>query len=159
MLELLSGVLRQVLQSEKRQEVTLDEELQFIEKYLMIEQVRFSDRLQVRWSIEAGARDAVVPEFILQPLVENAIRHGIAKRSEDGEIEIIARQDNDRLILSVQDNGPGYHQVSNVGVGLANTTARLANLFGEQGHLQMMSAEEGGTIAILQFPLRRRDHG
>src|SRR5205085_11301642 len=116
MLELLSGVLRQVLQSEKRQEVTLDEELQFIEKYLMIEQVRFSDRLQVRWFVEAGVRDAVVPEFILQPLVENAIRHGIAKRSEDGEIEIRARQDNDRLILSVQDNGPGYHRVSNAGV-------------------------------------------
>jgi two-component system, LytTR family, sensor kinase len=159
MLELLSGVLRQVLQSEKRQEVTLEEELQFIEKYLMIEQVRFSDRLQVRWFVEASVRDALVPEFILQPLVENAIRHGIAKRSEDGEIEITARQDNDRLILSVRDNGHGYHPVSNAGVGLANTTARLANLFGERGHLQMMSAEGDGTIAILRFPLRRRADG
>src|SRR5256714_12065542 len=99
MLELLSGVLRQVLQSEKRQKVTLDEELQFIEKYLAIEQVRFSDRLQVRWSVEPDIRDALVPEFILQPLVENAIRHGIAKHSEAGQIEITARQDNARLIL------------------------------------------------------------
>ncbi|PYS51496.1 MAG: hypothetical protein DMF68_04215 [Acidobacteria bacterium] len=80
MLELLGGVLRQVLQSEKRQEVTLKEELQFIEKYLAIEQVRFSDRLQVRWSIDSGALDALVPEFILQPLVENAVaRRAIAK--------------------------------------------------------------------------------
>src|SRR5947209_17313488 len=80
MLELLGGVLRQVLQSEKRQEVTLDEELQFIGKYLAIEQVRFSDRLQVRWSIDSGALDALVPEFILQPLVENAVaRRAIAK--------------------------------------------------------------------------------
>src|SRR5438876_4777642 len=91
MLELLSGILRQVLQSGKRQEVTLDEELRFIEKYLAIEQVRFSDRLQVRWSIDPDVRDALVPEFILQPLVENAIRHGVAKRSEAGLIEITGR--------------------------------------------------------------------
>ncbi|OLE54667.1 MAG: hypothetical protein AUG51_07210 [Acidobacteria bacterium 13_1_20CM_3_53_8] len=155
MLELLSGVLRQVLQSEKRQKVTLDEELQFIEKYLAIEQVRFSDRLQVRWSVEPDIRDALVPEFILQPLVENAIRHGIAKLSEAGKIKIRARQDNGRLILSVEDNGPGYYPVSNIGVGLANTTARLANLFGERGHLQMMNAKGGGTVATLRFPLKR----
>ncbi|MDQ3821461.1 MAG: histidine kinase, partial [Acidobacteriota bacterium] len=74
MLELLGGILRQVLQSEKRKEVTLNEELQFIEKYLAIEEVRFSDRLQVHWSIDTGALDALVPEFILQPLVENAVR-------------------------------------------------------------------------------------
>lgn len=156
MLELLSGVLRQVLQSGKRQEVTLDEELQFIEKYLMIEQVRFSDRLQVRWSVEAEVLDALVPEFILQPLVENAIRHGTAKRSEDGLIEIAARACKDRLVLSVKDNGPGYHPASDTGVGLANTTARLANLFGERAELRMLDAEEGGTIATLRFPLRRR---
>jgi two-component system LytT family sensor kinase len=155
MLELLSGVLRQVLQSEKRQEVTLDEELQFIEKYLMIEQVRFSDRLQVGGSVEASVRDALVPEFILQPLVENAIRHGIAKRGEAGKIEITARQDNGRLILSVEDNGPGSHPVSNIGVGLANTTARLANLFSERGTLHLMNAEGGGTVATLRFPLKR----
>ena len=91
MLELLSGVLRQVLQSEKRHEVTLDEELRFIEQYLAIEQVRFSDRLQVRWSIEPALRDVLVPGFILQPLVENAVRHGVAKRGEAGWIEVEVR--------------------------------------------------------------------
>src|SRR5262245_21078696 len=158
MLELLGGVLRQVLQSEARQEVTLDEELRFIEKYLAIEQVRFSDRLQVRWSIESAVRDALVPEFILQPLVENDIRHGVAKRSEAGLIEITARESASEVALSIQDNGPGYHPVSDSGVGLANTRARLSTLFGETGQLEVAGAEGGGTITTLRFPLRRRGH-
>ena len=156
MLELLGGVLRQVLQSEKRQEVTLDEELQFIEKYLAIEQVRFSDRLQVRWSINPDARDALVPAFILQPLVENAVRHGISKRSEAGLIEIKGQELEGDLVLSVQDNGAGYSAESGRGVGLANTRARLETLFGEAGRLEVINAEGGGTIATLRFPLRRR---
>ncbi len=155
MLELLSGVLRQVLQSEKRQQVTLDEELRFIEKYLAIEQVRFSDRLQVRSSIDPNVRDALVPEFILQPLVENAIRHGVAKRSEAGLIEITGHESNGELILSVRDNGPGYVAASDAGVGLVNTRARLETLFGEAGRLEVLSAEGGGTIATLRFPSRR----
>jgi two-component system, LytTR family, sensor kinase len=156
MLELLSGVLRQVLQSEKRHEVTLDEELRFIKQYLMIEQVRFSDRLQVRWSIEPTVRDALVPGFILQPLVENAVRHGVAKRSHVGMIEVTARASDDNLVLSVRDNGPGYRPSSDAGVGLANTRARLETLFGETGQLQVVQAEGGsGTIASLRFPLRR----
>ncbi len=159
MLELLSGVLRQVLQSEKRQEVTLDEELMFIEKYLAIEQVRFSDRLQVLWSIDPNIRDVLVPEFILQPLVENAVRHGVAKRSEAGLIEITGRESNGKLVLSVRDNGPGYVGASDVGVGLANTRARLETLFGEAGQLEVFNAEAGGTIATLRFPLRRSAGG
>jgi len=159
MLELLSGVLRQVLQSEKRQHVTLEEELRFIEKYLAIEQVRFPDRLQVRWSIEPAVRNALVPEFILQPLVENAIRHGIAKSSKAGMIEVTARTCDGHLALSVEDNGSGYHPVSESGVGLANTRARLANLFGEEGQLQMLDGEGGGTLATVRFPLLRRRDG
>ncbi len=156
MLELLSGVLRQVLQSEQRQHVTLDEELQFLEKYLAIEQVRFPDRLQVRWSIEPAVRAALVPEFILQPLVENAVRHGIAKSSDAGTIEVAACQSHGSLILSVQDNGPGYRPESNSGVGLANTRARLVTLFGEAGQLQLRNNDGGGTLATLRFPLRQR---
>lgn len=159
MLELLSGVLRQVLQSEKRHEVTLDEELRFVEQYLMIEQVRFSDRLQVRWSIEPTVRDALVPEFILQPLVENAVRHGVAKRSHTGVIEVTARESDCDLLLSVRDNGPGYSPGSGTGVGLANTRARLETLFGETGRLHVVHAEGGGTIATLRFTLRRRIDG
>jgi len=137
MLELLSGILRQVLQSGKRQEVTLDEELRFIEKYLAIEQVRFSDRLQVRWSIDPDVRDALVPEFILQPLVENAVRHGVSKRSEAGLIEITGLESDGELVLGVQDDGPGCVAASNAGVGLANTRARLETLFGEAGRLEV----------------------
>jgi signal transduction histidine kinase len=156
MLELLSGLLRQVLQSEKRQEMTLDKELRFTEQYLAIEQVRFSDRLQVRWSIEPTVRDALVPEFILQPLVENAVRHGVAKRSEAGVIEVTACEADGNLLLSVRDNGPGYRPSSNAGVGLANTRARVETLFDKRGDLQVVNAKGGGTIATVRFPLRRR---
>ena len=159
MLELLSGVLRQVLQSQKRQEVTLDEELRFIEKYLAIEQVRFSDRLQVLWSIDPNLRDVLVPEFILQPLVENAVRHGVSKRSEAGLIEIVATPLNGDLLLTVRDNGPGYITGSESGVGLANTCARLETLFGDAAQLDVKNAKGRGTVAMVRFPLRRRVDG
>lgn len=154
MLELLSGVLRQVLHSEERQEVTLDEELRFIDQYLAIEQVRFSDRLQVKRVIDPAVRDVTVPGFILQPLVENAVRHGVAKRSHSGLIELRARESNGDLVLSVHDNGPGYSPGPNVGVGLANTRARLETLFGEAGELRVVN-DDGGTIALVRFPLKR----
>ena len=137
--------------------IPLDEELQFIEKYL--EQVRFSDRLQVRWSIASEVRDALVPEFILQPLVENAIRHGIAKGAEAGLIEITACESDSEVVLSIQDNGPGYHPMSDAGVGLANMRARLATLFGETGRLEVVNAEGDGATATVLFPLRRRGDG
>ena len=159
MLELLSGVLRQVLQSGKGSEVTLDQELQFTERYLAIEQVRFSDRLQVRWSIDAAVRDVLVPEFILQPLVENAICHGISKSGKSGVIEIKAQGSDGEIVLTVRDNGPGYQPVSDTGVGLSNTRARLATLFQEAGQLQVANGELGGTVATLSFPLRRHPNG
>jgi len=156
MLELLGAVLRQVLQGEKRHEVALSEELRFIEQYLAIEQVRFSDRLRVQWSIDPAVRDALVPEFILQPLVENAVRHGIAKRSEAGTIEVSAAADGETLVLTVRDDGPGYRgEVGAPGVGLANTRARLDTLFGAAGRLELRPGENGGTIATVRFPLRR----
>jgi two-component system LytT family sensor kinase len=159
MLELLGGVLRQVLQGQKRQEITLSEELHFIEQYLAIEQVRFSDRLHVEWSIDPSLRDALVPEFILQPLVENAIRHGIAKRSEAGKIEVTAAADADSLVLTVRDDGPGYRaENGESGVGLVNTRERLVTLFGDAGRLELRRGENGGTIATLRFPLRRDRH-
>ena len=154
MLEVLSRLLRQVLQTEQGEFVTLNQELQFIEQYLNIEQVRFSDRLQVRWSIEESVRGALVPAFILQPLVENAVRHGIAKRIENGVIEIAARAEERWLVLSVIDNGPGYEPTAEAGVGLANTRLRLQTLFGEQAELKILPAPSGGTIALLRLPLR-----
>ena len=156
MLELLGAVLRQVLQGEKRQEVPLNEELRFIEQYLAIEQVRFSDRLRVQWSIDPSVRDALVPEFILQPLVENAIRHGIAKRSEPGTIELSAEVIDGSLVLTVKDDGPGYsEEQAEAGVGLRNTRARLDTLFGDSAQLELRRGESGGTIATVRLPLRR----
>ncbi|HXD32879.1 MAG TPA: histidine kinase [Pyrinomonadaceae bacterium] len=154
MLELLSGILRQVLKGDNRKEVTLDKELEFTERYLAIEQVRFSDRLQVRWAIEQSTRDALVPEFILQPLVENAVRHGIAKRAAAGSIEVSAVQSDGSLILSVQDDGPGYFPTSDTGVGLNNTRARLETLFGDAGILDVGNADEGGAVVTVRFPVR-----
>jgi two-component system LytT family sensor kinase len=160
MLELLGGVLRQVLHNEPRQHVTLDDELRFIERYLAIEQVRFSDRLRVEWSIDPALRDALVPEFILQPLVENAVRHGVAKQSEAGTIHLSARTDGADLVLSIQDDGPGYREENaGIGVGLSNTRARLETLFGTAGQLRIDRAERGGTVATLRFPLRRAANG
>ncbi|HSS21288.1 MAG TPA: histidine kinase [Pyrinomonadaceae bacterium] len=159
MLELLSGVLRQVLQGEHRQEVTLADEINFLEKYLAIEQVRFSDRLQVRWSVAPETRDALVPEFVLQPLVENAIRHGVAKRAAVGVIEISAATTNGSLALSVEDNGPGYDPSAEAGVGISNTRARLKTLFGDAGKLELSSQAGSGTVATLTFPLRRSSDG
>ena len=156
MLERLGAVLRQVLQGEKRQDVPLSDELRFIEQYLAIEQVRFSDRLRVVWSIEPSVRDALVPEFILQPLVENAIRHGVAKRSEAGTIEVAASAIGDQLMLSVHDDGPGYREEhTEAGVGLANVRARLETLFGRAARLELRRGESGGTIATVEMPLRR----
>jgi LytS/YehU family sensor histidine kinase len=157
-LELLSSILRQVLHGSKRQLITFAEELRFIEKYLAIEQIRFSDRLQVRWNVEDRLRKALVPEFILQPLVENAVRHGIAHRTDGGVIEITARESNGELLVSVSDNGPGYKRDSGMGVGLRNTRERLETLFGQAGSLEVVAAEGGGTIATVRFPLRIAEH-
>lgn len=156
MLELLSSVLRQVLRSGKSQEVTLQEEIRFIEQYLAIEQVRFSDRLRVQWSVDADVYDAIVPEFILQPVVENSIKHAAAWLSEACVIELVAHEVEGMLELSVQDNGPGFIPATlDNGIGLANTRDRLKVLFGEAGQLHLFSAKGGGTIARIRFPLSR----
>jgi len=155
MLELLSRLLRQVLQREHGELIPLRQELQFIEEYLGIEQVRFSDRLSVRWEIDEVVRDALVPSFVLQPLVENAVRHGIAKRVDNGVIEVIAARQDDVLVLSIRDNGPGYLTGSPEGVGLTNTRARLEALYGADAELSIESDREA-TIATIRLPFTAR---
>ena len=155
MLELLSRLLRQVLQSEQGELIPLRQELQFIEEYLGIEQVRFSDRLSVHWEIDEAVRDALVPAFILQPLVENAVRHGIAKRTEHGVIDVTARREGDGVILSIRDDGPGYLPGSPEGVGLTNTRARLEALYGPDAKLTIES-DANGTVAMIRLPFSIR---
>jgi LytS/YehU family sensor histidine kinase len=158
MLELLGGMLRQVLHGNKRLEVPLSDEVEFIERYLAIEQVRFSDRLRVRWAVDASVRDALVPEFILQPLVENAIRHGLANRADGGTIEVGAHGEGENIVLTVSDDGAGYDpRGDTVGVGLANVRARLQTLYGESGRLNIHRAPRGGTTVMLRFPFHAAD--
>jgi two-component sensor histidine kinase len=161
MLELLSDVLRQVLRTDPAHEVQLSDELRFIEQYLAIEQVRFSDRLRVSFAVDAGARDAAVPGFVLQPLVENALRHGLAERAEEGSIEIGARREGADLVLWVRDDGIGLRGTDagprGQGLGLTNTRERLATLYGDRAGLELTGNPEGGTTATVRLPYRH--HG
>jgi LytS/YehU family sensor histidine kinase len=154
MLELLSDILRLVLRADGAHETALSEELEFVERYLDIEQIRFSDRLQVRFDVHPALARAAVPRFLLQPLVENAVRHGIAQRSEGGTIEIRAWREGSDFVLTVRDSGPGLDAVAKPagGVGLANTRARLSELYGEQGQLSVANAPGGGVIATVRLP-------
>jgi len=161
MLDLLSDVLRQVLRSDQAHEVSLAAELRFLERYLAIEQVRFSDRLAVRFDVDDRLLDSAVPEFLLQPLVENALRHGISQRADAGAVEVSARRDGGTLILSVADNGPGHHagrrDGNGNGLGLANMRERLTTLYGSRAHLDLHArpGPERGTIATVTIPFRR----
>jgi len=153
MLELLSDVLRLVLRAEGSHETRLSTELHFLERYLAIEQVRFSDRLRTRVEVDVAIRRAAVPQFILQPLVENAVRHGISRRTDAGLLEIMAQRDGDTLVLTVRDNGPGLGPAAPAsGVGLVNTRARLAALYGDRATLEIANAAGGGAVVTIRLP-------
>jgi LytS/YehU family sensor histidine kinase len=150
----LGELLRQVLQSSTRQEVTLAEELEFIRGYVEIEQMRLGERLRVSWDIEAGALDARVPSLIVQPLVENAVQHGIAATVGSGTLSISARRDAQYLHLEIRDTGPGLAQNSidrRQGIGLANTRARLQRLYGDRHGFELQAAE--GFAVLVRIPV------
>lgn len=154
---LLSDLLRLTLETGSEQEVSLQRELDFVERYLEIEQTRFGDRLKVRLQIADDVRDARVPSFVLQPLVENAIRHGIAPRSEGGRIEITASRRDGELTMLVQDNGQGFVGTAiREGLGLRNTRARLEQLYGAGDRLTLTQAPAGGTVVRLHIPFHTR---
>ena len=149
----LGELLRQVLQSSNRQEVPLAEELEFIRGYVEIEQMRLGERLCVRWDVDAALAQAPVPSLILQPLVENAVQHGIAAASGPGTLDILARRDGEFLLLEVRDNGPGPRGSAerSQGIGLANTRARLQRLYGERQGFEIQAGE--GMTVRLRLPL------
>lgn len=151
----LSDLLRSVLRVDASHETSLEQELAFIEQYLGIMEVRYSDRLRVTYQVPSDLRSARVPTFVLQPLVENAIRHGIAKRTEAGRIEISARKAGDKLVLSVSDDGPGpaghINGDANGGVGLSNTRERLRHLYRDA--TVELRAGRTGAIATITMPL------
>jgi sensor histidine kinase YesM len=156
MLVQLSNLLRVALSKTMPHEIPLKQELEFLEKYLEIEKTRFRDRLRVKIDVDPLTLDSLVPHLILQPLVENAIRHGIAERETDGVIEIRASRDNGTVQLQVRDNGPGlpadFNEAISEGVGISNTRARLEHLYGSTGSFHLMNADGGGLIATAAIP-------
>jgi two-component system LytT family sensor kinase len=133
--------------------VPLARELDLLDRYTAIQRTRFGDRLDVRVSIEdPAARDALVPILILQPLVENAIRHGIAERARAGRIDVRARRHGGRLVLEVEDDGSGLPPgEAREGVGIGNTKARLAEMYGRNQEFELIGSKSG-TVARLSIP-------
>jgi two-component system LytT family sensor kinase len=170
MLTRLSDLLRLSLDNLAVQEVPLKTEIEFVRNYLHIEQVRFQDRLTVTMDIDPETLDAMVPNMFLQPLVENSIRHGIARSSGPGTIRIESKHGNGSVRITVRDNGPGLPATNNghtngngngngngrakCGLGLANTRARLQQLYGDGHRLEIANAPGGGVLVTLDLPER-----
>jgi two-component system LytT family sensor kinase len=158
MVDALSVFLRSTLQRLNSPEIQVAEELQLIEQYLRIQRFRFGDRLQSSVVAAPDAFDALIPTLILQPLVENAVRHGILPREDGGSLWVSIRKDAQTLVISVEDDGPGLNHslVNAVGVGLANSKDRLSALYGSSAQLTVGSRAEGGGFAVvIRMPFRR----
>jgi len=156
MLARLSEFLRLTLDRDLDQEVTLEDELRYVLSYLEIEKIRFEDRLTVHVDVENGSETACVPSLALQPLVENAIRHGIAPRARGGAITIKARRSGENLEISVADDGIGQAPEGvREHVGLANTRARLRHLYGDRHQFSFSDCESGGFVVDIVIPFRR----
>jgi len=157
MLTRLAELLRATLQAPATHEIPLREEARLLTRYLEIMRVRHGPRLTVRERFPAELGDAMVPAFLLQPLVENALEHGIAARAGAGTVEIAAEPAAGRLRLSVTDDGAGLvHGLAPAeGVGLANTRRRLEQLYGDDWRLALEPADGAGTRAVVELPLRR----
>ncbi|MGB3542926.1 sensor histidine kinase [Rubrivirga sp.] len=158
----LSSLLRRVLEADGAQAVPLREEVSFLRDYLDVQQVRFQGRLEVEEDIEDGTLDALVPPLILQPLVENAVGHGVSRLEEGvGVIRLVARRDGDRLVLRIEDNGPGLTGAAptSTGVGLANTRERLEALYGDAAALSLRPGLEAGAEAEIDLPWTTADDG
>ncbi|MBL0313572.1 MAG: histidine kinase [Holophagaceae bacterium] len=156
MLLKLGNLLRLNLEQSPEQETSLEQEIAFLEGYLEIEQLRFGDRLRVQIEVPKPLLGAQVPTFVLQPLVENAIKHGLSDRASGGTIHIRARQDGQRLFLEVEDDGsgaPGTHRGTGIGIGTQNTRSRLAQLYGEEHSFELKFPPAGGALAQISLPL------
>jgi signal transduction histidine kinase len=154
MLHRLSGLLRITLEHAATQEVPLHEELEFLRLYLDIEQTRFRDRLTVTVEVAPEALDVPVPYMLLQPLVENALQHGIGQRTEGGHLEIHATATNGMLSIVVRDDGPGLSAdgAGREGIGLSNTRGRLERLYGAHYRFTLRNLEAGGVEVDLGIP-------
>ncbi|HSE18162.1 MAG TPA: histidine kinase [Pyrinomonadaceae bacterium] len=153
MIARLGDLLRLTLKSSDAQIVDFEQELEFLKCYLDIEHIRFQDRLTVELDIDRQALTAMVPNLILQPIVENAVRHGVARQTDPGHITIRARRQGERLIMTVEDNGPGLKVKSNgSGIGISNTRARLEQFYGSDFTFQITNSSERGASVTLDIP-------
>ncbi|MDC0711646.1 histidine kinase [Stigmatella sp. ncwal1] len=160
----LADLLRAVLRGDDSQEVPLHQELDFVARYLRIEQLRFQERLHTEIHVDPSASDALVPHLLLQPLVENAVRHG-ARAEAQNRVDIHITRESDMLWLRVRDTGLGPNPPGSIapepgvpregGIGLTNTRARLRHLYGDGHRLELLHAEGGGAVAEVAIPYRR----
>jgi len=154
----LSDLLRHALDHSGRHEVELREELNFIKLYLKIQEMRFSDRLEIEFDIDPATTKALVPNLILQPLTENALRHGIARSADSGLVGISSTITDGHLRLSVYDNGAGlpddWQMKGSTGIGLANTAARLQQLYDDNHQFDIRNRESGGVEVVILMPMR-----
>ncbi len=153
----LSSLLRMSLDNTRVHEVTVRQEMDFLERYLEIQKARFSDRLEVEVAIEPAAMEARIPNLLLQPIVENAILHGVAPKSGPGRVEVRGRVEDGQLLLEVRDDGPGLGDGSRrakEGVGLTNTRERLAKTYGSRGQLSLRSEPGRGVAVQIILPCR-----
>lgn len=149
----LSDMLRYSLNTLSILEVALREEITFLQHYLDIEKIRFQDRLQTEFDIDSTAMNAMVPSMLLQPLVENSIRHGIAKQSAPGKVSISAKRRDDRLEITVLDTGNSFSSCQEgEGIGLSNTRMRLEKLYGNEASLQMDRTANQETVVRISIP-------
>jgi hypothetical protein len=155
----LSDLLRRVLEDSNRQEIPLEEEMVFVQKYLDIQKARFAERLQTRVEVPQEFLQAQVPSLILQPMVENAVKHGIARRAHGGEVRITAQRFNGMLTLSVYNDGPQLPlncEATGSGIGIANVRSRLQSLYGDGFEFKMRNLEPGGVEVSVSVPFRER---
>jgi sensor histidine kinase YesM len=155
-LDHLGSLFHKVQDSTARTEVPLAEELELVREYLAIEEVRFRDRMRTRVTASPGALECRVPPLFLQPLVENAVRHGISATSSSGRVEVEASLNDGRLVLEVRDDGPGMPAEAErpAGVGLRNTRERLEQLYGAAARLDVVTAPGAGTTIRIELPAR-----
>jgi sensor histidine kinase YesM len=155
MVENLSDLLRMSLNKLRVEEVSLQQELEFLNKYLEIEQIRFHDRLKIKKDIAPDTLDAAVPNMILQPIIENAVKHGIAPLIEGGTIEIKTHRKNGDLHLQINDDGVGISDKIIEGIGISNTRARLKQLYDDAHGISIKSNKGKGMSVDLFIPFRR----
>ena len=152
MIARLSEILRINLETSHQQKISLKEELDLLNLYLDIERERFKEKLKIELDVPTDVWECKVPHFILQPLVENAIKHGIANNKTVGIMEISAIKNGDYLQIQIDDNGAGFAEDSQNGVGLSNTKERLEKLYGEDFELDLKESESGGVSVYLRIP-------